>query len=62
MDVQEAEIPYKGVFSPTDTSGVWGEVKFRMFRFILIPYLKPIPVSRFVNLPNMLCDVTHIIF
>ena len=62
MDVQEVEIPYKGVFSPTDTSGVWGEVKFQMFGFILIPHLKPIPVSWFVDLPNMSCDVTHIIF
>ena len=61
MDVQEAEMPCKGIFSPTDASGVWGKVKFRMFGFILIPHLKPIPVSRFVDLPNTSCDVTHII-
>ena len=62
MDVQGAEMPCKGVFAPTDASGVWGEVRFRMFGFILIPHLKPIPVSRFVDLPNTSCDVTHIIF
>lgn len=48
MDVEEAEVPCKGMFSPTDIPGVWAEIKFRMFGYVLIPRLRPIPLSRFV--------------
>ena len=43
-DVQGVEIPYMGLFS-TCASGVSAEVKFRMFGYILVPRLKPIPLS-----------------
>ena len=48
MDVQDAEAPCKGIFSPCIT-GTWAEVKFRMFGYVLIPRLKPIPLPWFVN-------------
>lgn len=49
MDVQGAEIPCKGVFSLAPTKEIWAEVKFRMFGFVLIPRLKPIPLPWFVD-------------
>lgn len=48
MDVHGAEVPCKGIFSPC-TTGAWAEVKFRMFGYVLVPCLKPIPLPWFVN-------------
>lgn len=48
MDVGGAEMSCKGLFSPAHVAGAWVETKFRMFGYVLIPRLKPIPPSRFV--------------
>ena len=48
MDVGGADIPSMGLFS-SRASGGWAEMKFRMFGYVLIPRLKPIPLSWFVS-------------
>jgi len=58
MDVGGAEMSCKGLFSPAHITGAWVETKFQMFGYVLVPRLKPIPLSRFVDVNLQLCEVT----
>lgn len=42
MNVERVEGNCMGIFSRSDISDTWAEVKFQMFAYVLIPRLKPI--------------------